>query len=53
MQALVDHYRQFVDDTLTNRKPVKFMHDGRDVLKRPGLCCDASCGVLNSLQLLQ
>ena len=53
MQTLVDHHLQFVDNALKNRKPVKITHDGRDVVKLPGLCCDASCGVLNSLQLLQ
>ena len=53
MQTLVDHHRQFVDGVLTTRKPVKFTHDGRDVVKLPGLCCNTSCGVLNSLQLLQ
>ena len=53
MQTPVDHHRQFVDSALTNWKPVKFMHEGRDVVKLPGLCCDASCGILNSLQLLQ
>ena len=31
MQALVDRHRQFVDNTLTNGKPVKFTQDGRDV----------------------
>ena len=33
MQALIDHHRQFVYNTLTNRKPVKFTQDGRDVIK--------------------
>jgi len=37
MQTLVDHHRQFVDNTLMNRKPVKFMQDERDVMKLPGL----------------
>ena len=37
MQALVDRHRQFVDNTLTNGKPVKFTQDGRDVIKLPGL----------------
>ena len=27
MQALVDRHRQFVDNTLTNGKPVKFTQD--------------------------
>ena len=36
MQALVDRHRQFVDNTLTNGKPVKFTQDGRDVIKLPG-----------------
>jgi len=54
MQTLVDHYRQFVDDALTNQKlMMKFTQDRRDVVKLPGLCCNMSCGVLNSLQLLQ
>jgi len=53
MQALVDRHRQFVDNTLTNGKPVKFTQDGRDVIKLPGLCRHASCGVLYSLELLQ
>ena len=53
MQALVDRHRQFVDDTLTNGKPVKFTQDGRDVIKLPGLRRDASCGILYSLELLQ
>jgi len=26
----------------TNRKPVKFTQDGRDVIKLPGLCCNTS-----------
>ena len=38
MQALVDRHRQFVDNTLTNGKPVKFTQDGRDVIKLPRSC---------------
>jgi len=30
MQALVDRHRQFVDNKLTNGKPVKFTQDGRN-----------------------
>ena len=43
MQALVDRHRQFVDNTLTNGKPVKFTQYGRDVIKHPGLRRHASC----------
>ena len=53
MQALVDRHHQFVDNTLTNGKPMKFTQDGRDVIKLPGLRRHASCGVLYSLELLQ
>ena len=35
MQALVDRHRQFVDNMLTNGKPMKFTQDGRDVIKLP------------------
>jgi len=51
MQALVDRHHQFVDNTLTNGKPVKFIQDGRDVIKL--LCRHASCCVLYSLLLVQ
>jgi len=37
MQALVDRHRQFVDNTLSNGKPVKFTQDGRGVIKLLGL----------------
>ena len=53
MQTLVDRHRQFVDNTLTNGKPVKFTQDRRDVIKLPGLHRHASCGVLYSLELLE
>jgi len=53
MQALVDCHRQFVDNMPTNGKPMKFMQDGRDVIKLPGLRRHASCGILYSLELLQ
>ena len=53
MQALVDRHRQFVDNTLTNGKPMKFTQDGRDVIKLAGLCRHASYGILYSLELLQ
>jgi len=53
MQALVDRHRQFVDNAVTNGKPVKFTKDGRAVIKLPGLRRHASCGVLCSLELLQ
>jgi len=48
MHTFVDHHRQFVDNTLTNRKLLKFTQDGRDVIKLSGLCCDTSCDVLYS-----
>jgi len=53
VQTLVDNHRQLVDDALANRKPVKFTQDWRDVVELTSLCRDTSCGVLNSLQLLQ
>ena len=37
MQAPVDRHHQFVDNMLTNGKPVKFTQDGRNVIKFPRL----------------
>jgi len=53
MQALENHHCQFVDDALTDRQPVKFMQDRRDMVKLPGLHRNTSCNILNCLQLLQ
>ena len=53
VQTLVDHHWQLVDNALANRTPVKFAQDWRNVVELPDLCRDTSCGVLNSLQLLQ
>jgi len=45
--------QSLVDNALANRKPVKYTQDNVDVVKLLGLCCDTSCRVLKSLQLLQ
>ena len=42
VQAIVDHHRQFVDNALANRKPVKLAQDWRDVVDYYGVLAASS-----------